>query len=129
MSFQFNRRGFTMFIRAYDFSIPSRVLGEARRRVRRSISVPVDICAPAFGRFSGQLIDLSVDGCRLESIGNFAPGTALTLSIGGAGPVPATVVWSRGSDTGFRFGAVDHRPIVEQLLKVLGDDSSEQDEG
>lgn len=118
-----------MFVRAYDFSIPSRVLGDARRRLRRQISVPVDICAPAFGRFSGQLIDLSVDGCRIESIGNFAPDTAITLSIGGAGPVPATVVWSRGNDTGLRFGALDHRPIVEQLLKVLGDDAVDEKEG
>lgn len=114
-----------MFMRAYDFSIPSPVLADARRRLRRRVSVPVDICAPAFGRFAGQLIDLSVDGCRVQSVGNFAAGTSLTLSIGGSGPIPATVVWSIGSDTGLRFGAVDHRPIVEQLLSVLGGDFAE----
>jgi hypothetical protein len=77
----------------------------------------------------GQLVDLSVDCRRVQSIGNCAPGTSLTLSIGGAGPVPAMVIWSRGSDTGLRFGAVDHRPLIEQLLKVLGDDFAEGKKG
>ncbi len=94
---------------------------DARRQLRQRVSATVEVHTAAFGCFEGRLVDLSVDGCRIRSETQFAPGTPVTLSIAGGYPVPAAVVWSRGDNCGLRFGAIDHRAIVQQLLDVLGD--------
>ena len=94
---------------------------DARRQLRQRVSASVEVHTAAFGCFEGRLVDLSVDGCRIKSETQFAPGTPVTLSIAGGYPVPAAIVWSRGDSCGLRFGAIDHRAIVEQLLEVLGD--------
>lgn len=110
-----------MFVDNSIFSRHHAKVADARRQLRRRVSAPVDIHAPAFGQFEGRLIDLSIDGCRIATSTRFAPGTPLTIAIAGGFPVPATIIWSQYEECGLRFGAIDHRAIVEQLLKVLGD--------
>jgi len=110
-----------MYVDHSQFATTNPKLADARRQLRQRVSAPVEIHAPAFGHFGGRLIDLSVDGCRIATGTRFAPGTPLTIAIAGGFPVPATIIWSHGEESGLRFGAIDHRAIVEQLLKVLGD--------
>lgn len=110
-----------MYVDHNQFATSSPRLTDARRQLRQRVSAPVNIYAPAFGSFDGRLIDLSVDGCRIATATRFAPGTPLTIAIAGGFPVPATLIWSYGDECGLRFGTIDHRAIVEQLLKVLAE--------
>ncbi len=110
-----------MFVDHSVFSRHHPRIADARRQLRQRVSAPVEIYAPAFGRFDGRLVDLSTDGCRIATATRFAPGSPLTIAIAGGFPVPATIVWSLEGECGLRFGAIDHRAIVEQLLTVLGD--------
>lgn len=110
-----------MFVDHSQFITTNPKLADARRQLRRRVSAPVEIHAPAWGNFEGRLLDLSTDGCRIATATQFAPGTPLTLSIAGGFAVPATIIWSDAGESGLRFGAIDHRAIVAQLLTVLSD--------
>lgn len=110
-----------MYINHSELTAPHPRFTDARRQLRQRVSASVEVHTAAFGCFQGRLVDLSIDGCRVRSDTQFAPGTPVTLSIAGGYPVPAVIIWSRGNNSGLRFGAIDHRAIVQQLLDVLGD--------
>lgn len=110
-----------MYVDHNQFATTNPKLADARRQLRQRVSAPVEIHAPAWGNFEGRLLDLSPDGCRISTTTRFAPGTPLTIAIAGGFPVPAVMIWSHGDECGLRFGAIDHRAIVAQLLEVLSD--------
>ncbi len=109
-----------MFVDHEEFPTHHTDQVEARRHLRQRVSAPVEIQSAAFGHFEGRLIELSTGGCRIASQAQFAPGTPVTLSIAGAHPIPAVVVWSRGKRCGLRFGTIDYQAIINQLLDLLG---------
>ena len=51
----------------------------------------------------GELIDLSIYGCRVASKTRFAEGGRVWLRFEGGSPMPATVIWCRDGHVGCRF--------------------------
>ena len=65
------------------------------------------------------LHDLSVYGCRLACAASHSEGERLSLRIGEAAPIAATVVWNDGDHLGCRFDAPIPRSMVRSLTLVL----------
>lgn len=51
-----------------------------------------------------RILDLSYDGCAIESTVDFSLGEELKLSVLGRGAIHATVRWNRGHTVGLLFG-------------------------
>ncbi len=75
---------------------------------RRSYRHPVEIQRAAIrqqGKMAkaGELIDLSVYGCRVASKTRFAEGTRIWLRFEDGNPIPATAIWCQNGHVGCRF--------------------------
>lgn len=58
---------------------------------------------------SGELVDVSIYGCRLSCDSKFSDGTTIWLCFDGSSPVPATTIWCKGGHIGCRFDEkLDH---------------------
>lgn len=51
----------------------------------------------------GELIDLSIYGCRVASRTRFAEGSRVWLRFEGSSPIPATAIWCQNGHVGCRF--------------------------
>ncbi|MEO9633693.1 MAG: PilZ domain-containing protein [Parasphingorhabdus sp.] len=52
---------------------------------------------------AGELIDVSIYGCRVASDQIFAEGARIWLGFDGGQSVPATAIWCKGGHVGCRF--------------------------
>tara|TARA_R110000796_G_scaffold8843_51_gene29842 strand:+ start:4493 stop:4816 length:324 start_codon:yes stop_codon:yes gene_type:complete len=63
----------------------------------------------------GELVDVSIFGCRLSCDSKFADGTNLWLRFDGGRPVPATAIWCKGGLIGCRF----EEKLDQELFRSL----------
>ncbi len=57
----------------------------------------------------GELVDVSIYGCRVSCDSKFAEDTALWLRFDDSSPVPATIIWCKDGHIGCRFDEkLDH---------------------
>jgi hypothetical protein len=52
---------------------------------------------------AGELLDVSIYGCRVSSVSRFAEGTRLWLRFDGSNPIAATAIWCKDGHIGCRF--------------------------
>lgn len=58
---------------------------------------------------SGELVDLSIYGCRVSADAIFAEGARVWLRFNGSSPVAATAIWCKDGHIGCRFDeTLDH---------------------
>jgi hypothetical protein len=76
-----------------------------RATVRRHGETPVEAA----------LVDLSVYGCRLETVADLEEDARVWIRLDGALPVAATVVWQADGRAGCRFDT----PIPTALFRTL----------
>ena len=64
---------------------------------------------------AGELVDVSIYGCRVSCDSRFPEGTRLWLRFEGSNPIPATAIWSKNGHVGCRF---DER-LEQSLFRSL----------
>jgi PilZ domain-containing protein len=99
-------------------ALPVELLAEAgatplHRRDRRETNLRADATRDDGTVVSVTLIDLSYDGCGIDSPMPLRPGETLTLAVHRRGTVTATVRWTAGGKAGLVF-AVEPEPAVDE---------------
>ncbi len=78
----------------------------AARRERRPLSLSGFVAGPGGMRAEAKLLDLSYEGCGIETALSLAPGEAVTLTVNRLGVIAAEVCWVREGKAGLAFSAV-----------------------
>ena len=87
------------------------------KRTRKRVATAEAVGA-SFGTFDMELpvVDLSVDGCRLEVSGTgLLPGYAIALNFAPGVVTAGTVVWRNGFHAGVRFRRKLKQSFVDEL--------------
>ena len=85
--------------------IASPVLSSGRsRKGRRKVTLPAAALFDDGSASSVMVLDLSYDGCKVESALALLPGMQFTLSVLGLGKMPATVRWYCNGFAGLSLG-------------------------
>lgn len=88
---------------------------ERRSKPRWALHVPVRIRFLNGAIPHAALIDLSVDGCRIQTTGAH-PGDHLIVKIHNFAPFSATVVWAQDQFAGLKFDAPLHDAILDHMV-------------
>lgn len=67
---------------------------------------------------TGELVDLSIYGCRVASNSRFAEGIRVWLRFEGSSPIAATAIWCRDGHVGCRFDATLDRALFRSLTLI-----------
>lgn len=84
------------------------------RELRRLVTLPGFGLLEDGSTFSITLLDLSYDGCKIESSIALLPGLRLKLSVLRLGALDAQVRWSSGGQVGLTFGANTQAAALEK---------------
>ena len=79
------------------------VLNNRRRSVRAPVSLDARIGRGGLGRTLCKVIDLSVQGARLQSYSEINKGSTIWLTLPGLAPVAADVMWAEDYVAGCQF--------------------------
>jgi hypothetical protein len=82
----------------------------ADRSERRHVSLQALITRRGGKVAEVTLLDLSHDGCGIETPVELSPGEAVTLSVSGRGSLPTVVRWYRDGHAGLQFEAEEAPP-------------------
>ncbi len=94
------------------FSAKARKPGSARE-ARREVKLPAVALLGDGAAFTVTVLDLSYDGCRIESELVLLPGVRFTLSVLGLGKMPANVRWYANGFAGLSFRPDPIEPAAE----------------
>lgn len=78
-------------------------MAHPHRRDRRRVTLVARASFAGQGVFDVKVIDLSVDGCQIETSVDLLPGSPLTLTVPRIGSLEAHVRWCTGGKAGLRF--------------------------
>lgn len=96
---------------AASLHLPLRMGGSCERTASRNHRRLMDLRGYARLRdgepFAVKLVDLSFDGCKVETALALLPGTQVTLCLGGLGNLDGDVRWCSGGYAGLCFGQVE----------------------
>tara|TARA_R110000824_G_scaffold60404_1_gene161494 strand:- start:8905 stop:9237 length:333 start_codon:yes stop_codon:yes gene_type:complete len=67
---------------------------------------------------SGELIDVSIYGCRVASDGMFDEGIRVWLRFDGSSPIPATAMWCKEGHIGCRFDETLDQTLFRSLTLI-----------
>jgi len=102
-----------------------RAVNPARLEQRKAYRHPVQIQRTAIRQHgktakTGELVDVSVYGCRVSSNSTFAEGSRVWLRFADSSPITATAMWCRDGDVGCRF---DEKldPVLFRSLTLLSE--------
>ncbi len=70
-------------------------------------------------RYSVTLLDLSVEGCRVELVERAAVGDLLWISLPGLETIEAAACWTDGFITGVRFKRPLHPSVFDLLAERM----------
>lgn len=87
--------------------------GKRLREPRRNVDLPAVAMFDDLSAVSIKVIDLSYNGCRIQTDLHLKVGAQFTLSVLGLGKMPASVRWSRDNFAGIAFGAEPIVPATE----------------
>lgn len=89
---------------------------DRRAAARRPVLVaPATVRPDGDAAVTAELQDLSAFGCRIRAPGDQSAGGRVWLTLAGASPVAATVVWVTEELAGCRFD----EPIARELVRGL----------
>lgn len=97
---------------AASFSEKARKPGRARE-ARRDVKLPAVALLGDAAAVCVTVLDLSYDGCRIESALVLLPGVQFTLSVLGLGKMPANVRWYSNGFAGLSFRPDPIEPAAE----------------
>jgi hypothetical protein len=99
--------------------------GPVERRERRSVSMRGYIALEDGTTPEAYLLDLSYEGCGIETTVELTPGQEVKLSVLGRGAIDATVRWSSGRKAGLVFkpdkSAKKRQPRVAERISVAAE--------
>jgi hypothetical protein len=97
----------------HDLDTPS----EDRREARRKVHI-VATCRQAFLRIPASLINITRDGCCIETATrNLKAGEPVKVQPQGLSGFPGTVRWVDGSRAGIRFERDLYEPVFDHLVR------------
>ena len=80
-----------------------RNIGEVKRAKRIDVDHEGWLIDSDGGQAKVRVLDLSADGCRLETDGVLKIGEDVQLRVGRSGDYPAQVRWALGNEAGLKF--------------------------
>lgn len=86
------------------------------RGERRKAGVDIAVRELGQTRMGARVIDVSLEGCKVETNSPLRTGTQVWVTLPGLRPQAARVVWSRGYTAGCRFALPLHPAVFETLL-------------
>jgi hypothetical protein len=100
-----------------------RAVGPALIEHRKAYRHPVQIQQTAIREHgksakAGELIDVSIYGCRVACRSPFAEGVRLWLRFDGSNPIAATAMWCRDGHIGCRFDETLDRTLFRSLTLI-----------
>ena len=100
-----------------------RSVKSARLEQRKAYRHPVQIQRTAIRQHGktatpGELIDLSIYGCRVSSNSLFAEGCRVWLRFANSSPITATAIWCRDGHVGCRFDETLDQALFRSLTLV-----------
>ena len=87
-----------------------------RRCERRPVRGAVAFRRSGQHRVMVNLLDISVEGFRIETFGGVTDGAVVWVTLPGLAPIEARVVWCRRDEAGCRFVNPLHASVLERLL-------------
>lgn len=96
----------------------NRPRGNARLAARRDVPVAVKVRRPGETWFKSQIIDVSINGFRLESFMKLNDGDDLWIMLPGFEGRRARVIWTRMHESGCVFERPLHPAILDHILKI-----------
>lgn len=69
---------------------------------------------------AGELVDVSVYGCRISCDGRFKASTRIWLRFDSSSPIPATAVWCEDGHIGCRFDEKLDQGLFRSLTLMSG---------
>jgi len=103
-----------MFAAEYE---PAETTGR-RRNPRAPVSFDVRVGDGGLRRTLCKIVDISVDGVRMQSHSALRVGSTIWLTLPLAGTVPADVIWADDFTAGCRFHKPLRAGVFEQLLAL-----------
>ncbi|MFM9979098.1 MAG: PilZ domain-containing protein [Sphingomonadaceae bacterium] len=88
---------------------------DERSSERRWVRVRALIREAGSQRLDIDLVDLSINGFRFESLYAFAPGARVFISFPGLAPLEATIAWRNRDQYGCRLTHALHPAIFDNL--------------
>jgi hypothetical protein len=109
---RFQKSGLFSFPVPFSFSILQGAIVEQRKHLRFPVNFHSSFSSVGMVRGTGSVVDLSIRGCRIESLIDVQPGSSLEVRIEAvAHELPihiqaAIVRWSRGREFGLEFEVI-----------------------
>ena len=88
------------------------------RSARRHVSLQASITRQGGKVAEVRMLDLSHDGCGIETPVELSPGEAITLSVSGRGSLPTVVRWYRDGHAGLQFAAEEEEPEKQEIPRA-----------
>jgi PilZ domain len=90
--------------------------GEVRNAQRLDVRLKASLRETGSGKFSVDVLDMSVTGCRLETSFTLAIGSRVWITIPGLAPVEAIVAWKEQYRYGCRFASALHMAVLDHIV-------------
>jgi hypothetical protein len=90
-------------------------LGNRRRNPRAPVSLDADLGIGGLARALCKVVDISINGARLQSYTALKQGSTIWLTLPGVGQVAADVIWADDFVAGCQF----HRPLDMPVFDAL----------
>ncbi|HEX2764709.1 MAG TPA: PilZ domain-containing protein [Allosphingosinicella sp.] len=91
---------------------------ERRRTPRTAISLAASLRERGRTAFTVRLVDLSAQGCRVDTGSDLDAGAWIWLKLPGLEPRYSRIAWSRGGFTGIEFEAPLHDAVIDALAAI-----------
>ena len=97
---------------------------ERRRQARAGVSVEATVRERGRTAITGQIIDFSAEGCRIESGGLAPAGSHVWVRLPGLESQGAWITWSTGSVAGISFERPLHPAVAARFMPAAANDAA-----
>ncbi|MEC3909958.1 PilZ domain-containing protein [Sphingobium sp. CR2-8] len=91
---------------------------KGRAAERRNVQIGVKVRRPGETWFTSRITDVSVTGFRLQSFMKLRVGSELWIMLPGFEGRRASVLWTRGPDSGCAFERPLHPAILDHIVQL-----------
>ncbi len=89
---------------------------DVRSAQRLDIRLKASLRETGTGKFSVDVLDMSVTGCRLETSFTLKVGARVWITIPGLAPLEAIVAWKEMYRYGCRFASPLHTAVLDHIV-------------